>query len=210
MVWNQSLAVFPCLNVWSRLHQRCLFLESADEICYHAAYGVPPEIAGVIRRAFQSAALLRSDLSCRVRPDICGPSDWARHSDRCITACRVSGEGVWLLGTRSDECGNRWNHTEPCVYPLISGVRWARSSQHLCRTDGIFFAVFWNKRVFMMIFKAKEWMNEFDWICEVWLNLWLSYLRYNFRIFQQLKALIIINVFFFIKKFHKNISTFFF
>ncbi len=51
-------------------------------------------------------------------------------------------------------------------------------------------------------------MNEFEWICEVWLNLWLSYLRYNFRIFQQLKALIIINVFFFIKKFHKNISEF--
>ncbi len=200
-MWNQSLAVFPCLNVWSRLHQRCLFLESADEICYHAAYGVPPEIAGVIRRAFQSAALLRSDLSCRVRPDICGPSARARHSDRCITACRVSGEGVWLLGTRSDECGNRWNHTEPCVYPFISGVRWARSSQH--RWDCVIKESLWWSSKRKSGKKMILWMNEFEWICEVWLNLWLSYLRYNFRIFQQLKALIIILFFFSLKSFIK-------
>lgn len=119
-------------------------------------------------RAFQSAALLRSDFSCRVRPDICGPSDRARHGDRRITACRVqpalqavSGKGVWLLGTCSDEAQqHRWNHTESQAFihssQMSDGADLGSGSVFACVVQmGFSLPCLEIKRVCMMICKVK-------------------------------------------------------
>ncbi len=191
MSWFDKAEISP-LNVSSRLQKPSLvsemfvFLKSTDKIYYHAAYDVPPEAR--LKYQALSDERFRAPLFWDLTfPAVCFLISVARRIElgtaigawlrvvcsRCFMLCPVKVFDSWGRGqmnrSNTDEITHRARRLSIHLRCQMGQISLAPSLQHLC-PDGIFFAMFWNKRVCIMIFKAKEW-DEKDftakcvWIC---------------------------------------------